>query len=224
MNLLGRSVVQLTQKLLGEVTPLQAKPDITPLLQSISYWDPNSGERRVLDNWKLAPGSSHYDPKFEVKENNIDFQCIEAEVFPKLVDSEYWLKVTNQNGWLFDVTKDIQKMLRTPSGNHFPLTPSSYGLILHQDQSFKLPYTGNLPSDRRAFHEVFVDQLWKLLWDWLAFPKDQSIHAVFIRELLKRFHKPDILLIPGVFNAFLQIRVTLFKLGAQRASRLSPDF
>lgn len=96
MNFLGRSVVQLASKLLQEVSPdLQPVLDTTQMLRSISYLNPASGVRTVLDDWDLAPGKQEHSTEFGCTRSQIPALWDDAiqrklRFFPELVDSEYW--------------------------------------------------------------------------------------------------------------------------------------
>ncbi|KAI0349280.1 hypothetical protein OH77DRAFT_1432209, partial [Trametes cingulata] len=84
---------------------------------------------------------------------------------------------------------------------------------------------GRLPGNKEAQNQTLAAELHNVLSCWLQFPAGQSnLQGTFVRHLLNAFENSDVLLLPGVYDAFLRVRETVFGKNSQvgRAALLDP--
>lgn len=128
------------------------------------------------------------------------------------------VKPTEQHQWIAQLLKDIRQQLGHKTRT--PLRSSDY-LALSAPKEYQLKYRGRLPGEKNGAYLVLVSQLRNVLQDWLNYPQNQGrIQSAFIRGLLESFRTPDVLLLPGVFEGFQQVRKTVLPGTAVRGSRL----
>lgn len=100
------------------------------------------------------------------------------------------------------------------------LLSSTYSLPLDPVAEYKIKYNARAPTGENLV-SLTVLTVTQIFTKWFHYPQNQSrLQGTFIRQLLHHVNNTDVLLIPGVYKAFTQVRHTLMGSSTTRASRL----
>ncbi|KAH9855528.1 hypothetical protein C2E23DRAFT_882909 [Lenzites betulinus] len=112
------------------------------------------------------------------------------------------------NKWLFDLVAAIRGHFNTRQPVN--LVSADYGIALASPVTYTLKTRGRPPTGPGLNAEI------------VSTIRKSQLQAAFIRELLSNINNLDILLLPGVFDAFNHVRKTCFPSGSTRAACLGP--
>ncbi|KAI0323675.1 hypothetical protein GY45DRAFT_1341286 [Cubamyces sp. BRFM 1775] len=132
--------------------------DVHTMLHSISYLDPPSGDRQLLDDWDLAPGREDYSELFDCKRGTIAddgaaaFKC-KLPFFPELVDSVYWSREMEElPGVIDDLPRGKGKGRAAPDITHRALKKRSRHVRDHNGTINRLTHQSRLVLDNGGRH------------------------------------------------------------------------